>query len=206
MLTTKTTIRARLTVSKTYSTLKLFMMLFFLFLLFGPKTVSGGNTVGLFWTAPGDDSTQGRAFEYDIRYSSVPVGPDTTNWWESAVAVDSVPYPSQAGFTDSCVISDLPVDNHFYFAIRTADEANNWSDISNIAEILSIWCIDVNGDGSVNILDVLYLLNFIYKDGPAVPPGTTGDADNSGDINILDAVFMINYCYKNGPAPDCADR
>ncbi|MFC1524887.1 S8 family serine peptidase [Planctomycetota bacterium] len=60
---------------------------------------------------------------------------------------------------------------------------------------------DVNNDGLVDIGDVIYLINYIYKNG-AVPTGDDGDVNNDGLVNILDVVYLINWLYKGGPAPE----
>ena len=64
-------------------------------------------------------------------------------------------------------------------------------------------CADVNSDGAVNILDIIFLLNYRYKSGPV--PETYQHCDVNGDyfVNILDIVYLINYMYKEGPRPEC---
>ena len=181
------------------------LFLSLIFLLIGPINLLADHTTELIWTAPGDDLNVGQAYRYDIRYSSVPIGSDTANWWNFASKINSVPHPSPAGFKDSCIIPDLPTKYYLYIAIRTADEANNWSDISNIAEIPPSLCIDYNQDNGINILDAVYLLNCLYKDGPPLPTGTISDADNSGKTNILDVMFIINFSLMDGPGPDCGE-
>ncbi len=64
-------------------------------------------------------------------------------------------------------------------------------------------CGDPTGDGSVNILDIIYLVNYKYKGGPAPYPWSDSDVDSNGSINILDIVYLINFKYKGGPAPNC---
>lgn len=59
---------------------------------------------------------------------------------------------------------------------------------------------DTNRDGNINALDVTYLINFLYKHGPAPDP-YTGDVNNSGVINALDVTYLINFLYKSGPEP-----
>ncbi len=59
---------------------------------------------------------------------------------------------------------------------------------------------DVNGDGNINLLDILYLINYLYKSGPA-PDAYAGDVDSNGAINLLDITYLINYLYRNGPPP-----
>jgi hypothetical protein len=61
---------------------------------------------------------------------------------------------------------------------------------------------DANFDGSINILDVTYIINYVYKGGPEPQPiMETGDANGSGDINILDVTRLINYLYNAGEPP-----
>jgi hypothetical protein len=64
-------------------------------------------------------------------------------------------------------------------------------------------CGDVNDDNDVNILDIVFLINFKYKGGPAPELLVTADVNHDGDINILDIVYLINFKYKGGPGLDC---
>lgn len=65
-------------------------------------------------------------------------------------------------------------------------------------------CGDVFVDGIVNILDIVYLINYKYKGGPAPNPIISGNADGVLPVDILDIVWLINYKYKQpSPAPVC---
>jgi len=64
-------------------------------------------------------------------------------------------------------------------------------------------CGDANSDTDINILDVIYLINFKYKGGPAPSTMASGDVNSDSYINILDIVYLINFKYKGGPAPFC---
>ena len=64
-------------------------------------------------------------------------------------------------------------------------------------------CGDANGDKSINILDVGYLISYLYKGGSAPDPSQIADVDHSGGVNILDVGYTISYLYKGGPAPNC---
>lgn len=178
------------------------LILLFIFL---PAISNAGHNVELIWTAPGDDFNFGQGSYYDIRYCSAPIESDTLEWWNSAIVAEDAPKPSPAGFKDSCVIRDLSLDSSYYFSIRTSDDAKNWSGISNIAEIPPIFCMDITGDDKINILDPVFLLNFIYGADAYAPEGTDGDVDNSGVVDILDALAIINFFYKSFPPPDCLE-
>ena len=59
---------------------------------------------------------------------------------------------------------------------------------------------DADFSGSINILDVTYIINYLYKGGPE-PDLYCADANATGMINILDVTYIINYLYKGGPPP-----
>ncbi len=60
---------------------------------------------------------------------------------------------------------------------------------------------DTNNDDAINILDVIYIINFIYKHGPEAIPPHVANVNGDEAINILDVVYLINYIYKGGPEP-----
>ncbi len=64
-------------------------------------------------------------------------------------------------------------------------------------------CGDINLDGTINILDVVFLINYKYKGGPTPTRLDLSDVNNDNQINILDVVYIINYKYKGGPLPNC---
>ncbi len=68
-------------------------------------------------------------------------------------------------------------------------------------------CGDVDDDGLVNILDIVYLIAYKYKSGPAPVYMEAADVNSDiipdGMINILDIVYLINFKYKGGPDPVC---
>jgi hypothetical protein len=105
-------------------------------LSFPAAEASPYNSVTLTWTAPGDDGSTGTASYYDIRYSTSNInGADTTAWWNEATQCTGEPDPQEAGASESFVVTDLEHSTTYYFMIRTADEASNWSGYSNVAEV-----------------------------------------------------------------------
>jgi hypothetical protein len=67
---------------------------------------------------------------------------------------------------------------------------------------------DANNDGVLNVADVVYEINFIFKGGPPPDPYATCSGDVNCDCveNIGDAVYKINYVFKGGPPPcTCED-
>ncbi len=60
---------------------------------------------------------------------------------------------------------------------------------------------DADGSGFVDIDDAVFLLQFMFSDGPAPSPMFLGDNDCSGEIDIDDVVYLIEYIFAGGPAP-----
>jgi hypothetical protein len=66
-----------------------------------------------------------------------------------------------------------------------------------------VTCGDVTNDDIVDVDDVVYLIDYLYRDGLAPVPYTcVGDVNNNDIVNLGDVVYLINYVYKDGPAPD----
>ncbi len=57
---------------------------------------------------------------------------------------------------------------------------------------------DVNGDGVVDIGDVIYLISYLYKSGPKPDPLANGDVNADCLVDVGDVVYLINYLFKNG--------
>jgi len=61
---------------------------------------------------------------------------------------------------------------------------------------------DPNMDDMINSSDVIYLVNYVFKGGPApLPVNRAGDVDCSGQITSSDVIYMVSYVFKGGPAP-----
>ncbi len=87
------------------------------------------DSITLTWTAPGDDWNTGVASKYDIRYSTKPI---TEENWDEAIQCVGEPAPQSPGSVETFVITGLNSSAIYYFAIKTADEIPNWSELSNV--------------------------------------------------------------------------
>jgi len=62
---------------------------------------------------------------------------------------------------------------------------------------------DVDHNGKVNIGDPVYILDYIFREGPAPQPMEIGDVNCDGLVNIGDVKFLLNYIFRDGAKPDC---
>jgi len=88
------------------------------------------SSITLTWTAPGDDNMTGTSTSYDLRYATTTI--DESNW-ASAIEAINEPTPQIASSTETMTVSGLEESTTYYFAIKTKDEADNESDLSNLA-------------------------------------------------------------------------
>ena len=60
---------------------------------------------------------------------------------------------------------------------------------------------DVNGDGKINTADVIFMINFLFKNGPEPNPPPAGDINGDCVTTVSDIVYLINYLFRGGAAP-----
>lgn len=60
---------------------------------------------------------------------------------------------------------------------------------------------DATGDSTIDIGDVLFVINYLYKNGAPPCPYHAGDSNCDGVIDLEDVLYLINYLYKGGPPP-----
>jgi len=67
---------------------------------------------------------------------------------------------------------------------------------------------DPNNDGATNLADAVYVINYVFKGGPAPAPYPVCSGDPNADcaVNLADAVYVINYVFKGGPAPKTCEQ
>jgi C1A family cysteine protease len=103
------------------------------------------------------------------------------------------------------LISGTPSDTGVSSVKIGVDDAVGAHDQGEFTLAVSIEfvCGDANDDETVNILDITYLINYLYKGGQAPVPLDAADVNSDGAINILDITYLINFLYKGGPEPNC---
>jgi hypothetical protein len=65
-----------------------------------------------------------------------------------------------------------------------------------------ILCGDLDGSGQINVSDLVYVVNYIFADGPAPVDSGGGDVNCDGIVSLADAVHLVNYIFGDG-APPC---
>jgi len=60
---------------------------------------------------------------------------------------------------------------------------------------------DVNGDGFLTPVDLIYLVQYFFQGGLPPAPPQVGDVNCDGKCTVGDLIYLINYLFKFGPPP-----
>jgi hypothetical protein len=125
-------------------------------------------------------------------------------------------------FTAEIISGELPLDWHldlelgiisgtsfdtgeYTFMIRATDDMEpGYVDTATYTiyiEDMGYGPGDANLDGEANVGDAVFLINYIFKGGPAPGVPNWADANADCEISVGDAVYIINYVFREGPAP-----
>lgn len=127
--------------------------------------------------------------------------PDYTDQDDTVHQIDYFNYPGWLTVTNDTLTGTAPgVRQADSFMVRVADQ---YAADSQQVDILVYVCGDIELDDVINLLDVSFLINYLYRQGPEPYPLWSGDVNNTGEINILDVTHLINYLYMGGPPPNC---
>ncbi|MCH7690202.1 MAG: hypothetical protein IIA17_04045 [candidate division Zixibacteria bacterium] len=117
-------------------------------------------------------------------------GPDMTEFEEEQIVLPN----------DAC---------HKAFRLRIRSTGTNgpfddWF-VDNISISLPYICGDVDNNGEFQgILELTYLVDFIFRGGPPPENALAADVDGSGGIaDILDLTYMVDFVFRGGPPPVC---
>ncbi|HYM81342.1 MAG TPA: fibronectin type III domain-containing protein [Candidatus Limnocylindria bacterium] len=106
------------------------------------------NNLVLRWTAPGDDGSSGVASSYDLRWQIQPI--DNGNFG-SALPVPVQPIPGPAGTLQTYIMIGLAAGTQYHFAIKTRDDANNVSALSNVLRVTTLTSDQVSPAGILDL-------------------------------------------------------
>ncbi|MGB8657793.1 MAG: dockerin type I repeat-containing protein [Candidatus Zixiibacteriota bacterium] len=162
-------------------------------LLYPPNKASVFHRVRFDW----ENATDPNPFDqvrYDLYVStSYRFPPDST-------VIDS-------NLTKSEYVKSLAIGT-YYWKVKAKDghEGATWSDGVGFFWVKPIPYYpvgDFNQDGGIDIGDVVFAINYLFKSGPAPDSLESGDVNCDGVIDAGDVICLTNHLFKNGPLPPC---
>jgi hypothetical protein len=108
--------------------------------------------------------------------------------------------------SDDGLLAGTPVDTGVLaFTTRVEDETSAF-DEQPLSLLVRLWfiCGDIDGSNEgIDISDLVYLVDYMFNDGPEPPIILSADLDGSSGIDISDLVYLVDYMFNAGPPPVC---
>jgi hypothetical protein len=96
-------------------------------------------------------------------------------------------------------------DGLFTFTIKVTDSSSppktNSKALSLNINPSTITRGDVDNNGEIVYVDILYLVDYIFRQGSPPVPFLAGDADSNGEVSYEDILYLIDYIFRQGPPP-----
>ena len=186
--------------------------------LFSPVSMVVTDPMG---DSIGIDSASGTLFNTIVNASTY----DTTSDVNSAGLtgpdgskddVVTIPHPFAGPYQIRLFVSDNTGSTSFTMSIRingnqmlVPDDYNNQSitALGNTIDPVFVWTAsttlpgDANADGNFTSSDIIFLVNYVFKSGPATSVPGHGDVNCSGAVTSADIIHMVNFMFKGGCPP-----
>lgn len=149
-------------------------------------TLSGTNDANLTALSPGGN---------ELSFSTYLGGTDAESGYD--IAIDDLRNVYVTGYTRS---PDFPLVNEYQNTLKSAYDA--------FVSVFEIGCCvgntgnaDYDPGDATNILDCVYYIDWLYKQGPAPPCETEADMDGDGQPGTGDLILLIDYLWFGGQPP-----
>jgi len=96
--------------------------------------------------------------------------------------------------------------NSYWYRVKSTDAQGQGSRYSNIVKaFVPVQFIvgDVNHSGGINVVDITYLVAYLFQGGAAPNPMASGDCNCGGSVNVVDLTMIVAYLFSGGPQPSC---
>ncbi len=134
------------------------------------------------------------------------------SWWDpegETITISADYTPASAVFTDSgnglATYSYTPnfsdLDVTFPVNFTAGDATGAETTVLVYFHVIEFLRGDANSDSELDISDIMYIYNFLYKDGE--PPVVEGSADVNVDsaVNLLDGLYLLDYFFRQRHPP-----
>jgi len=103
--------------------------------------------------------------------------------------------------TSYTLTDSLKFGTHYWWKVTAFDKDGLTTQSTNIPDFWSWMLGDVNYDHDVNVADLVYMVDYLFRGGTAIYPEIVGDVDQDCNINVADIVYVVHSLWKGGPDP-----
>jgi len=117
----------------------------------------------------------------------------TVTWNTDAEGTSAMTFPATAG---------SPAQDLLFVAGQSSLETPTLIDGSlTVVNFNQFLRSDCNSDGTVNIADGVFGINYLFQGGPDPVCDDACDSNDDGAIDAADMIYIFNYRFLEGPAP-----
>jgi hypothetical protein len=102
-------------------------------------------------------------------------------------------------FSDGLRGSGVPIGNGVTFLGGV--EGPSAADLDVLIDRVTFVRGNANGDGRINLSDVNFIINRLFKSGPAPRCLDAADVNDDGKINLSDVIYLAAYLFQSGRRP-----
>ena len=117
----------------------------------------------------------------------------TVTWNTDAEGTSALSFPQSAGTPSQDLLFVAGQSN-----VETPTLIDGSLTVVNFNQFLRSDC---NNDGTVNIADGVYGINYLFQGGAAPACNDACDSNDDGAIDAADMIYIFNYRFLEGPAP-----
>ena len=149
-------------------------------------------------------------YRYDITNIPAPFCQDSgTIYWLNVMAIGPMVYPdpplwgwktSRLHYEDDAVWAFYNPPIYDWLPL-TDPITGETLDLSFVITGEDAPCGDVNHSGAVEAGDVVFLISYLFRNGPAPCPLLQGDVNCNGSVDAGDVVYLISYLFRSGTDP-----
>ncbi len=112
-------------------------------------------------------------------------------------------YPIWLSVANDSLVGTPPAG--YYLSGFTVEVSDQNSSVDQDVALAVYLCgdIDASGAGLADIADLVFLVDFMFLQGPPPPVEDAANVDGLDTITITDLVFIVDYMFNGGPAPVC---
>lgn len=103
------------------------------------------------------------------------------------------------------LLSGTPVDSGtFAITVQAVDQVGSEDQVALSLYVGPAYvCGDIDGDGTIAITDITYLIAYMFRAGPEPPILAAADLNGSTQIEVNDLTALIAFMFRSGPEPTC---
>lgn len=108
--------------------------------------------------------------------------------------------------TTYTLLDSLQFNTKYWWKIQARTRVGRTSE--SFINSFTTWTIgDMDGSNTVDIGDLVYMVDFMFNNGSPIDPLFIGDVNQDCMFDIADLVYFVNYMFSDGPdlLPGCPD-